>query len=679
MPKISPAFILILTVLVNGFFCMAIAITAASPPSLGILLGVLTLGCGLLCALTCWLPGGRVEPGFWLFAVLPLIAAVSVYFLFVSESLNPAFPANLSAASVLLWGLGTALPTGWVLWQRWQRWQSTPIALRSGLLAAVESEAIARQQQSLHYAVQRYLVREPLTEELPRLWDVEVKIGKHPRQKLAPDQGILEGFQVAAPKQAGVEVLNALGVRADPETGSLEMGTIAGIVLILGAPGAGKTSTLLELAQELCDRARHNELEPVPVVLDLAHWQDELSLLPWIEEEVCSKYNINRKLVRELLADDRLLPLLDGLDELDSTQQEHCLKEIAQSKRQNGQALPLVLSTRMDTYQRCKTRLRLYAAVAVQPLKMNQIETYLLASRSRELWENLQTDPTLFRLAKTPLFLNLMTIAYEEILIHSWKRLKTREERQRYVFNAYIRRQLSRDMEKPIYSRKTEPNAEQTKLWLRWLAGVMGDSNYRLFSPESLPALQLQPTREQLKYPLALSLLFILLYAGLFALIYGWEVGGIYGIFFAIIALSCGGIIVLKAPDIKLKTTSPRTLWQSAIASVTCCLLGFLSFQFIGAILSAITPTGGWVMYLLSVLFFMGATAPILGLICGLITAIPWMKHLLVRVILWRRGEIPWNYSRFLDYVSQRLFLQRVGWQQYRFLHELLRDRLGES
>lgn len=679
MPKISPAFFLILTVLVNGFFCMAIAITAASPPSLGILLGVLTLGCGLLCALTCWLPGGRVEPGFWLFGILPLIAAVSVYFLFVSESLNPAFPANLSAASVLLLALGTGLPTVLILWQRWQGWQSSPIAGRSGLLAAVESEAIARQQQSLHYAVHRYLVREPLTEDIPRLWDVEVKIGKHPKRKLAAEQRILEGLQFVVPREEGVEVLNALGVRADPEMGSLEVGAIAGIVLILGAPGAGKTSTLLELAQELCDRARHNELEPVPVVLDLAHWPDQLPLMPWIEEEVCAKYNVNRKLVRELLVDDRLLPLLDGLDELDGDRQEHCLKEISQAKRQNGQALPLALCTRMDTYQRRETRLRLYAAVGVQPLKKQQIERYLLASRSRELWENLQTDSTLFRLTKTPLFLNLMTVAYEEILIHSWKRLKTRDERQRYVFNAYIRRQLSRDMEKPIYSRKTEPNAEQTKLWLRWLAGVIGEGNYRIFSPESLPALRLEPTRKQLQYPLALSLLFILLYAGLFTLIYGWEVGGIYGIFFAIIALSCGGIIVLKAPDIKLKTTSPRRLWQSAIASVSCCLLGFLSFQLIGAILSAVTPTGGWVMYLLSVLFFIGATAPIFGLICGLITAIPWMKHLIVRLILWRRGDIPWNYSRFLEYASQRLFLQRVGWQQYRFLHELLRDRLGES
>ncbi len=679
MPKISPAFILILTVLVNGFFCMAIAITAASIPSLGILLGVLTLGCGLLCALTCWLPGPRVERGLWLFGLFPLIAGVSVYFLLVSESLDPNFRGNLSPASVLLFVLGTGLPTVLILWQRWQRWQTSVIVGRSELLAAVRSEVIARQQQSLHYAVHRYLVREPLTEDMPRLWDVEVKIGKQPRQTLRREQRILEGLKLAAPPKDGVEALNALGVRADLETGSLQMGAIAGIVLILGAPGAGKTTTLLELGGELCDRAGQNELEPVPVVLDLAHWPDYRPFLTWLEDEVCIKYNVKRNLVAELLADERLLPLLDGLDELEGDQQEHCLKEISQLRRQNGQPMPLVLCTRMDTYQLRQTRLRLYAAVGLQPLKMNQIETYLLASRSRELWENLQTDQTLLGLAKTPLFLNLMTVAYEEILIHSWKRLKTRDERQRYVFNAYIRRQLSREMEIPVYSRKAEPNAEQTKVWLRGLARIMGDRSQRIFSPESLPGLRLQPTRDQLLYPLSLLLLFIGLYAGLFALIYGWEVGGIYGILFAIIALSCGGIIALKTPDIELKTTSPRHLWQSAIVSIICCLLGFLSFQLIGAILSAVNPSGGVLMYLLSILFFIGATAPILGLIVGLITGIPWMNHLIVHLIFWRKGDIPWNYSRFLEYVSQRLFLQRVGWQQYRFIHELLRDRLSES
>ncbi len=41
-------------------------------------------------------------------------------------------------------------------------------------------------------------------------------------------------------------------------------------LLILGEPGAGKTTTLLELARELINRARLNPEEPIPVVFNLS-------------------------------------------------------------------------------------------------------------------------------------------------------------------------------------------------------------------------------------------------------------------------------------------------------------------------------------------------------------------------------------------------------------------------
>ncbi|MFL9458405.1 hypothetical protein AB0758_46240 [Tolypothrix bouteillei VB521301_2] len=37
-----------------------------------------------------------------------------------------------------------------------------------------------------------------------------------------------------------------------------------------------------------------------------------------------------------------------------------------------------------------------------------------------------------------------------------------------------------------------------------------------------------------------------------------------------------------------------------------------------------------------------------------------------MRVILWSNGYTPWNYAKFLDYCTNRLFLQRVG-GGYRF------------
>ncbi|MDF5727344.1 MAG: hypothetical protein PUP92_04730, partial [Rhizonema sp. PD38] len=56
----------------------------------------------------------------------------------------------------------------------------------------------------------------------------------------------------------------------------------------------------------------------------------------------------------------------------------------------------------------------------------------------------------------------------------------------------------------------------------------------------------------------------------------------------------------------------------------------------------------------------------------------PAIKHFILRVILWSSSDIPWNYAEFLNYSTQRLFLQRVG-GGYRFIHDLLRQHFANS
>jgi MFS family permease len=52
------------------------------------------------------------------------------------------------------------------------------------------------------------------------------------------------------------------------------------------------------------------------------------------------------------------------------------------------------------------------------------------------------------------------------------------------------------------------------------------------------------------------------------------------------------------------------------------------------------------------------------------------IQHFTLRFILYRNGYIPWNYARFLDYCTERLFLQRVG-GRYRFIHRLLHEHFA--
>jgi predicted NACHT family NTPase len=47
---------------------------------------------------------------------------------------------------------------------------------------------------------------------------------------------------------------------------------LGGGLLILGAPGSGKTTALLELARHLLDKAEADEHQPIPVVFNLVSW-----------------------------------------------------------------------------------------------------------------------------------------------------------------------------------------------------------------------------------------------------------------------------------------------------------------------------------------------------------------------------------------------------------------------
>lgn len=88
-------------------------------------------------------------------------------------------------------------------------------------------------------------------------------------------------------------------------------------LLILGEPGAGKTITLLKLAQELIARTEKDLSQPIPVVLNLSSWRNkQQTIADWLIEELNSTYQISKALGKVWIEDQQLLLLLDGLDEV---------------------------------------------------------------------------------------------------------------------------------------------------------------------------------------------------------------------------------------------------------------------------------------------------------------------------------------------------------------------------
>src|SRR6266536_1442289 len=102
-----------------------------------------------------------------------------------------------------------------------------------------------------------------------------------------------------------------------------------GEVLILGEPGAGKTTLLLELTRDLLERARQEEMHPIPVVFSLSSWVTRRPpLTEWLASELHDRYQVPLSLAASWIATDQVLPLLDGLDEVAAPQRAACVQAI---------------------------------------------------------------------------------------------------------------------------------------------------------------------------------------------------------------------------------------------------------------------------------------------------------------------------------------------------------------
>jgi hypothetical protein len=53
------------------------------------------------------------------------------------------------------------------------------------------------------------------------------------------------------------------------------------------------------------------------------------------------------------------------------------------------------------------------------------------------------------------------------------------------------------------------------------------------------------------------------------------------------------------------------------------------------------------------------------------------IRHFMLRLILFKQGYVPWNYARFLDYATKRLFMQKVG-GGYIFIHRMLMEHFAQ-
>jgi hypothetical protein len=271
--------------------------------------------------------------------------------------------------------------------------------------------------------------------------------------------------------------------------------------------------------------------------------------------------------------------------------------------------------------------------------------------------------------------LNIMVLAYQGVAVEDLPRTEIIEERRKQLFDAYIERMFRRPTRLKVEQRYSEA---QTKRWLTWLAQRMVQQPQTVFFIEGM-----QPTWLQGKCKRILCLVGIffmswlvslpigaLINALFFGLIHGRSDDVlIYGLVFGLIHGLSLGLLSVYSPkgDMGEIKGNLKWYWKEATGRrrlILSLIVGLICWLYFRSIVELIINLIILLSYVLNI-----------GLVDGGGKAC--IQHFTLRLILYRDGYIPWNYARFLDYATERIFLQKVG-GGYIFIHRLLLEHFAQ-
>lgn len=529
-------------------------------------------------------------------------------------------------------------------------------------------------------------------------------------------------------------------------------------LLILGNPASGKTTTLIELAAELITNAEQNNQLPIPVIFNLSTWKDgEHTLNEWLGQELNEKYRVSKTLSQQWIDNQKLILILDGLDEIKIKYVESCIAAINKFI-QDYDKTEVVVSSSIEYYKSLKTHLQFPKAIYIQPLTREQIDYFFTKAEAgftflQGLKLAIKNDPVLQELAKSPLTLNMMILVYATLSEQEILKSKMSEiERYEDLFQRYTQLMLSHLNPNIGYTNRHKYNFKYSNIliqkWLSWLAKRMHQSSQSIFLIERIQPNWLNNKKIKLLYSLSFSLSFgiigglligmivwftlgvlfegfwgLLLVAilaliftlmgtvwaaltigkvsgeiepvetlnwsiknlsksiigGLIAGLVTWKLTGGMTVFL-IVGLLIGIIFGVTGPNLEKTTFPNQGIWQSFKNTILFSIIGGIGLGVPAALqtkeLLAIITNSIYLQSRISNINLIIAGI-IAGLFFGLSPAgVACLQHINLRFITYITKCSPWNYAAFLDYATERIFLQKVG-GGYIFIHRLLRDHFA--
>jgi hypothetical protein len=222
--------------------------------------------------------------------------------------------------------------------------------------------------------------------------------------------------------------------------------TVGRSLLILGEPGAGKTTMLLQLAKNMLSEYNNTQI-PLPVVFNLTSWSfSKKKLSEWVADELSSKYMIPKKFGKEWIKNQNLTLFLDGLDEVELESRNECVKTINGFLKEFSLTNVIVCS-RLKEYIELTEKIQLNGAIRLRLLSKEKIMNYLDHSGPKysSLKNLLIEDPSWLRLAETPFILSLMMKTFQDVKPDTFfvkGELQDLDSKRRQLVSAYVERQF---------------------------------------------------------------------------------------------------------------------------------------------------------------------------------------------------------------------------------------------
>ncbi len=169
-------------------------------------------------------------------------------------------------------------------------------------------------------------------------------------------------------------------------------------LLILGKPGSGKTVLAIELILQLLQDSSGSATltgpgEKIPVRFSVASWTTGTDVRQWLTQQLIAVYQIPGPMAKELIAGRKVLPVLDGLDEMDidpgddvnaptrpAPPRATAFLTALNSYADLNQPAPVVTTCRQDAYTRLRgagAMLGTYRGITIRDLDAARIASYL--------------------------------------------------------------------------------------------------------------------------------------------------------------------------------------------------------------------------------------------------------------------------------------------------------------